>query len=221
MWKRLDQMISSSDKFPKLGFNHMTLWAMMLPHTDSRGRYLANLSWIKGQVLPFFDVRLEQIEASLGKLAEVGLIHLYDAAGKKYLVYHDHADFNTGGAMANMPSKWPDPPPSLCVCVVCLKERRVSGAGAGGDPAQAAIVSSRLLSSRSSGGSGGEEPGKPMCKLCAHSRLTEITLTHERHGDTKMRIACPECDIDGFHLALETQAKKGWRVPTPQEAPGE
>lgn len=202
-------MMSASEKFPKLGFSHMTLWAMMLPHTDSKGRFLANATWIKGQVLPMFDVRLEQVEASLKKLVEVGLIHLYDAGGKGYLVYHHHADFNSTGAMGNLAPKWPDPPAELCVCVVGLKERRSSS---GSSATRAVIVSSRLLSS-----SFVPEPGT-VCKLCANSKLTDVTLLHDRHGLQPIKIACPECDVDGFQIALEASRAKGWRVPTPEEA---
>jgi len=117
MWKRIHPEMSASDKFPKLGFGPMTLWTLMLPHSDSRGRYWASPSWIKGQVLTMFeDVSVQDVKAALLKLAEVRLIHLYDVAGKTYLVFHDHEDHSGMGSMRYAAPKWPAPPDSLCQC---------------------------------------------------------------------------------------------------------
>jgi len=118
MWKRVHQEMAACDKFTKLGFHPMTLWTMMLPHSDMKGRYWAKASWIKGQVLTVFDdLRLEQVESALTALSDAGLIHLYDVDGKRYLVYHDHEDSNPTGALGKVSPKWPEPPLDLCKCV--------------------------------------------------------------------------------------------------------
>jgi hypothetical protein len=119
MWKRLDPKISTSEKHSKLGFSSITLWVMMLPHTDSKGRYWANPTFIIGQCLPLFDhVRPEQIEAALLDLQKAGLIHLYDVGdGKRYLVFHDVEDFNPPGSLRYQKTSWPTPPEAVCRCV--------------------------------------------------------------------------------------------------------
>lgn len=119
MWKRLDPKIATSEKHSKLGFSSLTLWVMMLPHSDSQGRYWANPIFIKGQCLPLFDhVRLEQIEAALLELQKVGLIHLYDVGdGKRYLVFHDVQEFNPPGGLRYQKTSWPPPPDGICRCV--------------------------------------------------------------------------------------------------------
>jgi hypothetical protein len=117
VWKRLDPKIATSEKHAKLGFSSLTLWVMMLPHADSKGRYWANTTFIKGQCLPMFDhVRLEQVEKALEELQTVGLIHLFDSDGKRYLVYHDHEEFNPTGAIRYTRPQWPEPPSDLCKC---------------------------------------------------------------------------------------------------------
>lgn len=129
MWKRLHPEMSASDKFPKLGFNPMTLWTLMLPHSDSKGRYWASPSWIKGQVLTMFEeVTGQDIKAALLKLAEVKLIHLYDLGGKTYLVYHDHEDHSGMGSMRYSAPKWPAPDDKLCPCVSATKRAVVQEA---------------------------------------------------------------------------------------------
>lgn len=118
MWKRVHPEMSASDKFPKLGFGAMTLWTLMLAHSDSQGRYWASTNWIKGQVLTMFgEVTAQEIRTALLMLAEVKLIHLYDVAGKTYLVYHDHEEHSGMGSMRYSAPKWPAPPTTLCPCI--------------------------------------------------------------------------------------------------------
>jgi hypothetical protein len=64
----------------------------------------------------FEHVRLEQVEKALEELQIVGLIHLFDTDGKRYLVYHDHEDFNPTGAIRYTRPQWPEPPSDLCKC---------------------------------------------------------------------------------------------------------
>ena len=118
MWKKLHPKIATSEKHAKFGFSPFTLWTMMLPHTDTTGRYWANAAFIKGQCLPLFDhVRLEQVEEALVDLEKVGLIHLFDVGGKRYLVYHDSSEHNPTGGLKFQRSEWPAPPDGICGCL--------------------------------------------------------------------------------------------------------
>ena len=118
MWKKLHPKIATSEKHAKFGFSPFTLWTMMLPHTDTAGRYWANAAYIKGQCLPLFDhVRLEQVEEALKDLERVGLIHLFDVGGKRYLVYHDSAEHNPTGGLKFQRPEWPAPPDGICGCL--------------------------------------------------------------------------------------------------------
>ena len=118
MWKKLHDRIATSEKHAQLGFGPFALWTMMLPHTDTKGRYLANPAFIKGQCLPFFEeVRLVHVSEALQTLESVGLVHLYDSGSKKYLVLHDADDWNATGGLKYQRPKWPEPPPGLCECL--------------------------------------------------------------------------------------------------------
>lgn len=210
MWKRLDRAMAYSKKLPILSDVAFRVWAHVLPWTDCEGRFSADPVVIKAQCLVRYTYRLEQVQEALVELASAGLLHLYDNGSDKYLLYHDHADYNPPGRLKHQKSEWPFPGSVKCKCVV---DRRADGVTHGDCPS----VTSRLVSSVPSGGSGGAEPRK-FCKLCANSRLYEIILKHERHGRTAMKIACPACDVDEFQNALESMQDKGWMVLLPEEA---
>lgn len=218
MWKRLDRAIGYSKKISDLSDVAFRIWVHLLPWTDCEGRFSADPIVIKAQCLVRYTYRLEQVQEAITELASVGLLHLYDTGGSdRFLVLHDHGDYNPPGRLKNQRTDWPFPAGVKCKCV---GDRRADGVPHGGRPS----VSSCLVSSVSSGGSGGaEKPKEPKlpCKLCANSRLYEIILEHERHGRSAMKIACPACDVDAFQNALEAIQDKGWVVPVPEEAPEE
>jgi hypothetical protein len=148
VWKRLDQKISTSEKLASFQFTPFTLWTMMLPHADCEGRYWANPAFIKGQCLTMFDVTPEQIEAALIELDKVGLIHLYEAEGKRCLLFHDHQEMNPPGSLRYQRPRWPTPESKRCECFTIVK-------------APLSRCSSRPLSSSSTEGVQGE-PSEPV-----------------------------------------------------------
>jgi hypothetical protein len=121
VWKRLDQKISTSEKLASFEFTPFTLWAMMLPHADCEGRYWANSAFIKGQCLTLFNVTNEQIEKALMDLDTVGLIHLYPAEGKSFLLFHDHQEMNPPGSLRYQRPRWPAPEAKGCECFTIVK----------------------------------------------------------------------------------------------------
>ncbi len=153
MWKRIDEQIAGSAKHAQLGFNAFTLWTMVLPHVDTKGRYPADAAFVRGQCLPLFQrLRLGQIHQALQELEKVGLVHLYDSAdGKRYLVYHDHSQWNPPGRLRYQRARWPEPQKALCRCL---------GSGGPGPPfheRENAVKTSLVMSSSISGGGAGEE----------------------------------------------------------------
>jgi hypothetical protein len=122
VWKRLDQKISTSEKLASFKFTPFTLWTMMLPHADCEGRYWANASFIKGQALTMFqDVTHADIEAALLELDKIGLVHLYEAEGKRYLLFHDHTEMNPPGSLRYQRPRWPAPESKKCECFMIVK----------------------------------------------------------------------------------------------------
>ncbi|MNL19082.1 Replication initiation and membrane attachment [compost metagenome] len=61
----------------------MLLFTWMIPHTDDFGRLAGSPAKIKALVVPMMDKGKREIEASLQRLAEKGLINWYEAEGEK------------------------------------------------------------------------------------------------------------------------------------------
>lgn len=118
MWKRVDELLSHSEKHAQLGFNALRVWLWTLPHTDCNGVFTADPRLVKAQCMPLLDVRLDQVEAALAELVSARLIHLFDAGSKRYLVFHDHDQWNPPGNLKFQRGKYPLAPESVCQCVV-------------------------------------------------------------------------------------------------------
>lgn len=117
MWKRLDEQISLSEKHAKLSWEAFGIWTYILPNTDSKGRYPADPRVIKARCLTYrAALSLESVEAALLELQLERVIHLFDMGGKRYLVIHDHEEWNPPGALRYAEAKYPSPPLDLCEC---------------------------------------------------------------------------------------------------------
>lgn len=147
MWKRLDEAISTSEKWARLNWSTMAIGMYILANSDSKGRYDGDARVIKARCMTYReDVRLEIIEDALSELERERVLHVYHVGQKRYVVFHDCLDWNPPGALRYNAPKYPDPPPELCPC---LEGRRESGV-------KTPLVSSpSLSSSTSSSGEGG------------------------------------------------------------------
>lgn len=118
MWKRLDDL-SLSDRHAGVSLEAVGLWAYLLGHTDTKGRFHADARIIKAKCATFREnLDVETIRRLLSELARVGLIHFYDADGKAYFVLHRSAKFNPPGALRYAAPSFPPPPESICKCLV-------------------------------------------------------------------------------------------------------
>lgn len=201
MWKRLDRAISYSKKVSDLKDVTFRVWVHLLPWTDCEGRFSADPIVIKAQCLVRYAYRLDQVQAALDELELVGLLHLYNHGSERFLVLHDHAEYNPPGRLRNQKAEWPGPASVKCKCV---EARRADGVPHGDCPS----VPSRLVSSV--GGSGG-------CERCRGLGLVPVLLKHDRHGDTQIMFPCPVCKPDAFELATPMFDQEGWKMP-PREA---
>lgn len=123
MWKRLDESIGLSEKHARLSWPALGVWLYLLPNTDSKGRYPADVKIIKARCMTYREeFRLEQVEAALQELSKERVLHLYHSGEKRYLVLHDHDQWNPTGALRYQGAKYPEPPPEACEC-----QRRESG----------------------------------------------------------------------------------------------
>jgi hypothetical protein len=155
MWKRLDESISLSEKWARLSWPSMGIAMYVLANSDSKGRYPADVRIIKARCMTYrYDIRLELIEESLQELLRERVLHLYDANGKRYLVIHDHADWNPSGALRYADPKYPDPDPKLCEC---LRREQAVKPPLVLSSSSSLSAASEAIQGESEGGSRGEE----------------------------------------------------------------
>jgi len=120
MWKRLDRKLSNSKKHPKVSDFAFRVWAHALPWADVRGVYPRDPVLVRSVCMPRYqDLRLDQVDTALSELSEVRLIHLFDVGGERYLVFHDHDEWNPMVKMRNQRPEWPAPPRGLCDSPSC------------------------------------------------------------------------------------------------------
>lgn len=118
MWKRLDSSGSSSKKLWSVSDMAYRVWANILPWTDRWGRITADLVFLRSQCLPRCRYSDDELERAIWDLEMAKLIHMYEAGGEKYLVYHNHDDHNPPGHIKNQRSQYPAPPNDLCECIL-------------------------------------------------------------------------------------------------------
>lgn len=173
MWKRIDESISMSRKHGEISYQSLAVWLYLLPNTDCKGRYPADAEVILKRCMTFRrDMRLEQVEESLTELAQAVLLHLYDAQGKRWLVLHDHDQWNPTGGLRHASAKYPAPEEGICPCVASRRDDAVR------THISSPLLSSSLSSPKEEGI--GEKP-KP---LDVPEILTEILSPVNRSGST-------------------------------------
>ena len=124
MWKRFDEQVSLSRRVSALSDRAFRVWAMLMPHTDCRGRFLADHVTIWSRCFPRGPMDQEEVKVALRELEKAGSVHVYEVRGERYLVFHDHDDYNPPGKLRNIRPKFPDPPVELCPCLGDETRRR-------------------------------------------------------------------------------------------------
>jgi hypothetical protein len=85
---------------------HYRLWVGMITEADDEGRLVADADQLRVLIFAYHPrVRADHVEAGLARLAELGLIRLYQVAGVRYVDFpswKDHQRINRP-----MPSKLP------------------------------------------------------------------------------------------------------------------
>jgi len=111
----ISKVISVSKKFNIRLDDHFSrlLYLMLIPHVDDFGRMSGDPYDVKALVFPMMeDVRSKDIEASLGKLHEAGLIIWYSVGDEKFIQITNF-DAHQQGLKKRIPSKIPAPPSGL------------------------------------------------------------------------------------------------------------
>lgn len=219
MWKRIDEKISISKKLMKVSHLAFRVWAYVLPHTDIAGRFLKDL--VKSQCLPYFSLRLEQVDRALSELDVAGLIHMYDVSGKQYMAYHDHDDWNGLSNLKNIRTKWPSPPDKLCDCLDLTEEGQVLNAVPNGERTRNRNRTREETSSLPAHGEGDEDnPYRPnaLHRLNSRDKALLDSLAEIHIGATDMEAAAKafpqipritENDVALYKLVCEHYIKTG------------
>lgn len=92
----IDRSISTSRKLSKVDDRTALIFTWLQPHTDSFGRMDGDAELVLATVVPLRKYDVEEVEESLAKLQEVGLIELYKIEEDTYLEivgFDDHQTF--------------------------------------------------------------------------------------------------------------------------------
>lgn len=198
MWKRVDDL-SLSERHAKVSLTAVGVWTYVLGHTDSHGRFHADSRVIKAKCMTFReDIRLVEIDAAITELSSVGLIHLYDVDGKRYFVLHRCGKYNPPGALRYNAPVFPEPPRSLCECLV--EARRESGAKAPLVPSPSSSSSSSPEGEVQEGG-----PGPPLNRSTPGGMLAAVWKKHNPGAPINERQAA---DDFTFWLARGVEFKR-------------
>jgi len=100
--------------------------------------------------MPLMSIRLGQIEDALLELSYAKLIHLFDVGSRRYLVFHDHQQWNPPSNLKYAKGIYASPPPGTCICCKSIES----------NPDETALVSSSSSSTGLRGVQGGEGASK-------------------------------------------------------------
>ena len=162
-YKCLHDDLDASDRHAALSDFAYRVWTIALAKSDCRGRILAAAQYLANHLSPFRPFDVAKVEAAILEISGTGLGHLYEAGGKRYLVFHK-AQRSCGTGMGRKSlSKCPAPPPGLCECCSGSFQQKD---GSATTSATCSAISSPLLSVPTPAVSGpvenpaaGESPG--------------------------------------------------------------
>jgi hypothetical protein len=83
------------------------LFLGLLTQVDDAGRWRAEPQLIAGRIFPYDDIDLDALDSDLRHLADIGLIYLYEVAGRPFLWIRHFTDHQTINRPT--PARWPDP----------------------------------------------------------------------------------------------------------------
>ncbi|WP_433943497.1 DnaD domain protein [Paenibacillus sp. SN-8-1] len=108
--RMISKVISISEKVNELpDIFDMLLFTWMIPHTDDFGRLAGSPAKIKALVVPMLDKGKAEIEASLQRLNDKGLINWYEVDGEK-VVQITQFEKHQQGLHKRTKSKFPELP---------------------------------------------------------------------------------------------------------------
>ena len=103
----LKESICASDSIDQLSWFEECLYYRLLVNCDDFGRYDGRVAIIKNRLFPLKEnLKQKMVETAVNRLAEVGLIALYESDGKPYLYLPTWEKYQT---IRNKQSKYPDP----------------------------------------------------------------------------------------------------------------
>lgn len=103
----LKESICASDSIDQLSWFEECLYYRLLVNCDDFGRFDGRVAIIKNRLFPLKEnLKQKMVETAVNKLAEVGLIALYESDGKPYLYLPTWEKYQT---IRNKQSKYPDP----------------------------------------------------------------------------------------------------------------
>lgn len=126
--------LSDSEKHADVQMWVVGVWTYLLPHTDARGIFHADVDVIRQRCMKKRNrVHPAQIRDALLELDRVGLIHLYPRETPLYFVVHKPWKWSRVGFLKG-PSDLPPPPLGLCPCIAEGRKRERDGPEPGPSP---------------------------------------------------------------------------------------
>lgn len=108
--RMLSKVISISEKVNTLpDLFDMLLFTWMIPHSDDFGRLTGSPAKVKALIVPMLDKSIADINSSLARLQENGLIIWYEADGEK-IIQIENFEKHQQGLHKRTKSKFPDFP---------------------------------------------------------------------------------------------------------------
>lgn len=108
--RMISKVISVSEKVNELpDIFDMLLFTWMIPHADDFGRLSGSPAKVKALIVPMLDKTNSEIEGSLGRLNDKGLILWYEVNGDK-IIQIENFDKHQHGLHKRTKSKFPEVP---------------------------------------------------------------------------------------------------------------